>query len=151
MSRNKFKTSQHTRSVEDDELDYLVKKASVPREQARALIKRIREDSRDTDQSNFSSSPTYSLPEYELKIRARAYELWEEAGRPLGRELDHWFAAEKEFAGTPSGFDLPSNHGNVQDADRYKESRSPESHDSGPAETANPPAGLPLVRPLSDN
>jgi hypothetical protein len=31
-------------------------------------------------------------------IRARAHELWEAAGRPEGRELDHWAQAEREVA-----------------------------------------------------
>jgi hypothetical protein len=29
-------------------------------------------------------------------IRARAYELWESEGRPLGREFDHWRRSELE-------------------------------------------------------
>ncbi|MFN7972537.1 MAG: DUF2934 domain-containing protein [Acidobacteriota bacterium] len=29
-------------------------------------------------------------------IRRRAYELWEAAGRPDGRAVDHWLAAEQE-------------------------------------------------------
>jgi hypothetical protein len=34
----------------------------------------------------------------EAQIRRRAYEIWEAAGRPEGREHEHWFAAESEFA-----------------------------------------------------
>jgi hypothetical protein len=34
----------------------------------------------------------------EARIRRRAYEIWEAAGRPEGREHEHWFAAESEFA-----------------------------------------------------
>jgi hypothetical protein len=165
MARDKFKAIQHTRSVEDEELDYMVKAASVPREQARELIKRIREGSRNTDRSNSASKPTHSSADYELKIRARAYQLWEEAGRPLGQELDHWIAAENEFARTPgsrhhalSGFDPSSNQGNPKGAHRGRKSKSDEPQGWEPSsdmpssqETANPPAGLPLVRPLSDN
>lgn len=33
--------------------------------------------------------------EREQKIRAKAYELWEAAGRPEGRETDHWAEAER--------------------------------------------------------
>ncbi|WP_163070508.1 DUF2934 domain-containing protein, partial [Acinetobacter baumannii] len=33
------------------------------------------------------------------RIRARAYELWESAGRPSGREADHWAQAEAEIRG----------------------------------------------------
>lgn len=31
----------------------------------------------------------------EQKIRAKAYELWEAAGRPEGQEKDHWVEAER--------------------------------------------------------
>ncbi|MCD7058653.1 DUF2934 domain-containing protein [Pelagibacterium xiamenense] len=31
-------------------------------------------------------------------IRARAYELWEQEGRPEGRDQDHWFRAAQEIA-----------------------------------------------------
>ena len=33
----------------------------------------------------------------ELRIRARAHELWELAGRPYGAELDFWLSAEAEI------------------------------------------------------
>ncbi|RTM07800.1 MAG: DUF2934 domain-containing protein [Bradyrhizobiaceae bacterium] len=29
------------------------------------------------------------------QVRARAYELWEQAGRPAGRELEFWLEAER--------------------------------------------------------
>ncbi|QQN63283.1 DUF2934 domain-containing protein [Bradyrhizobium diazoefficiens] len=31
------------------------------------------------------------------KVRARAYELWEEAGCPADRDLDFWLEAEREI------------------------------------------------------
>ena len=31
------------------------------------------------------------------RIRQRAQELWEADGRPAGRELEHWLAAEREI------------------------------------------------------
>jgi hypothetical protein len=42
----------------------------------------------------------------EVEIRLRAYELWEERGRPDGTPDDDWFRAEQELlsqAGTESG------------------------------------------------
>lgn len=45
------------------------------------------------------------------QVRARAYELWEEAGRPVGRDLEFWLEAERQIeeereerksSGTPS-------------------------------------------------
>jgi Protein of unknown function (DUF2934) len=29
-------------------------------------------------------------------VRRRAYQIWENAGRPKGRDLDHWLQAEME-------------------------------------------------------
>ena len=31
------------------------------------------------------------------RIRKRAHQLWEEAGRPNGSDLEHWLQAEKEL------------------------------------------------------
>ena len=31
------------------------------------------------------------------EIRVRAYELWEQAGKPAGREEEFWLTAEREF------------------------------------------------------
>ena len=31
------------------------------------------------------------------RIRKRAHQLWEEAGRPNGSDVDHWLRAEKEL------------------------------------------------------
>jgi hypothetical protein len=31
------------------------------------------------------------------KVRARAYELWEAAGRPLDRDLEFWLEAERQI------------------------------------------------------
>ncbi|UWU78803.1 DUF2934 domain-containing protein [Bradyrhizobium huanghuaihaiense] len=31
------------------------------------------------------------------EVRARAYELWEQAGRPTDRDLDFWLEAEREI------------------------------------------------------
>lgn len=31
-------------------------------------------------------------------IRRRAYQMWEEQGRPEGLDADHWYAAEQELA-----------------------------------------------------
>ena len=42
------------------------------------------------------------MQEMEQVISARAYALWEEEGRPDGRALTHWLAAEREFRGHPS-------------------------------------------------
>ena len=38
------------------------------------------------------------MDDYEDHIRRRAYQLWEEAGRPEGRSDDFWHAARAEIA-----------------------------------------------------
>jgi hypothetical protein len=40
------------------------------------------------------------MPDTESLIRERAYTIWEETGRPMGRDTDHWFQAAKEIAVT---------------------------------------------------
>ena len=36
-------------------------------------------------------------PSLMARIRQRAYEIWEDEGRPEGRERIHWLRAEAEF------------------------------------------------------
>jgi hypothetical protein len=43
------------------------------------------------------------------RIRQRAYELWEQDGCPEGRDMEYWFRAEADLAGT-GGSDLGSPH-----------------------------------------
>jgi hypothetical protein len=31
------------------------------------------------------------------RIRERAYQIWEQEGRPIGRHVDHWLRAEQEL------------------------------------------------------
>jgi len=37
-------------------------------------------------------------PEMELRIRERAYEIWDADGRPEGHAHDHWLIAEREIS-----------------------------------------------------
>lgn len=37
------------------------------------------------------------MTERDDNIRAKAYELWEQAGRPEGQEAEHWAEAERLF------------------------------------------------------
>jgi hypothetical protein len=41
------------------------------------------------------------------RIRQRAYQLWEEEGRPEGRAESHWHRAEAEVAGVNPGAEAP--------------------------------------------
>ncbi|WP_158914517.1 DUF2934 domain-containing protein [Caulobacter sp. S45] len=36
------------------------------------------------------------------RIRNRAYEIWEQEGRPEGRDVDHWDKATRDLAGATS-------------------------------------------------
>ncbi|MCK1286590.1 DUF2934 domain-containing protein [Bradyrhizobium sp. 44] len=47
------------------------------------------------DQLGRKLSPSSSR---RAQITARAYQLWERAGRPSGRDLDFWTQAEREFS-----------------------------------------------------
>jgi len=35
----------------------------------------------------------------EQAMRERAYEIWENEGRPHGRDLEHWLSAEQQVSG----------------------------------------------------
>jgi hypothetical protein len=39
-----------------------------------------------------------TMPDTESAIRERAYAIWEESGRPLGLDKEHWFRASREVA-----------------------------------------------------
>ena len=43
------------------------------------------------------------IVDYSARVSERAYEIWEEEGRPEGRSEAHWYRAEQEIArtGTP--------------------------------------------------
>jgi hypothetical protein len=40
---------------------------------------------------------------HEQRVRERAYELWEHAGRPDGNAAEHWLQAEAEIAAQEQG------------------------------------------------
>lgn len=37
----------------------------------------------------------FTHPEFEQRVRARAYALWESEGRPFGRDAEHWRLSEQ--------------------------------------------------------
>ena len=47
-----------------------------------------------------SQDPRPAEPD-EHRIRLRAYEIWEEEGRPEGRADDHWVRAQEELEHAP--------------------------------------------------
>ncbi|HLY47419.1 MAG TPA: DUF2934 domain-containing protein [Stellaceae bacterium] len=42
---------------------------------------------------------------HEERIRERAYEIWDHAGRPEGKELDFWLQAEAEITADEKGLE----------------------------------------------
>jgi len=46
-------------------------------------------------------------------VRHLAYRIWEQEGRPSGREVEHWLAAERHLRETPPGPALTSRGGAV--------------------------------------
>lgn len=42
---------------------------------------------------------------HEQRIRERAYRIWEEAGRPEGKAVEHWLQAEAEIASEEQGIE----------------------------------------------
>jgi hypothetical protein len=47
------------------------------------------------DQLSRKLSPSSSR---RARITARAYQMWEQAGRPSGRDIDFWLEAEREIS-----------------------------------------------------
>lgn len=175
MPDDKSKTDKRARGqvtdVEENEIDYLVRKAGVPRDEAREVLKRLRKQPRNAQKPIHESINPMQPDEYaelESKIRIRAYQLWEEAGRPHGRELEHWFAAEREVAGRPATLWRPddprqtlapigSTVRDQKELARNEEPNAPLGSNMSESRSAsclqrkvNTPPGLPLMRPLSD-
>jgi DUF2934 family protein len=42
---------------------------------------------------------------HEQRIRERAYQIWEHAGRPEGKSAEHWLQAEAEIAAEEQGLE----------------------------------------------
>jgi DUF2934 family protein len=42
---------------------------------------------------------------HEQRIRERAYQIWESAGRPEGKAAEHWQRAEAEIAADEQGLE----------------------------------------------
>ncbi len=41
------------------------------------------------------------------RIAKRAYEIWEELGRPDGEDREHWFQAVRELVSSPFAYRTP--------------------------------------------
>lgn len=57
-----------------------------------------------TEKSSSASPAERLAPAGQQQIAERARAIWEERGRPEGRDLEHWFEAERELRrGPPEG------------------------------------------------
>ena len=81
------------------------------------------------------------MGEDEDKIRQRAYEIWENEGRPEGRHDEHWARARQEFDryGAPEGADL--GKGGSSGAPAPEGARPGTGMASGQSGAAKPDAG----------
>jgi hypothetical protein len=59
------------------------------------------------------------------KISQRAHQLWEQAGRPAGSEVDHWLRAERELQQDQGKKD--SRNGSVEPPPKHVVSQAPHS------------------------
>lgn len=58
----------------------------------------------NAENSSSASSAERNSPAGQQQIAERARAIWEERGRPEGRDLEHWFEAERELRrGPPEG------------------------------------------------
>jgi Protein of unknown function (DUF2934) len=63
----------------------------------------------DAPKQQRAAQPPVSSPDLD-RIRMRAYQIWEQEGRPHGRDEDHWREAERQLEvefriGYPDGMD----------------------------------------------
>ncbi|HEX3604869.1 MAG TPA: DUF2934 domain-containing protein [Candidatus Dormibacteraeota bacterium] len=68
-------------------------------------------------------------PAIEERIRARAYAIWEEEGRPPGRDVEHWIRAVLELARDGKIRMLPDG---VLQTDRVQQDDGVSNGDTGP-------------------
>ena len=72
----------------------------------------------------------------DARVRARAYERWEQAGRPDGRDVEHWLNAERDVAdgdASDAGQQGISNHSPDEEREQQRSlpPRSTRKEDGG--------------------
>jgi hypothetical protein len=73
------------------------------------VLKVTRHGKPASDASKRAATPPPPSPDLE-RIRLRAYHIWEQEGRPHGRDAEHWREAERQLEvefriGYPDGMD----------------------------------------------
>jgi hypothetical protein len=87
------------------------------------------------------NTPTETFISQEL-IAARAYDIWEQAGRPEGQELEHWFQAESELRQSES-----SDGENQEFRDREIRDTTVASQSSAPFSSGRSGSSARRIRP----
>ena len=59
-----------------------------------------------------------STNDTEDQVRQRAFELWEQRGRPEGYEAEFWLQAERELTGEGNSRDISANAASAQSGSR---------------------------------
>jgi hypothetical protein len=92
---------------------------------------------------NSSSQSSTSAPHHGLTAEAisrRAYELWEQEGRPESRDLHHWLRAEQQLlAEQNAGSAANSNAGAARAPNTDQPLQSPRASATAPGAKAAPP------------
>jgi hypothetical protein len=73
-------------------------------------------------------------PDVDREVARRAYEIWEEDGRPEGRDHDHWVRAEQDVLATPAEQDAVATPADsAKPASRRKPAAKPAASVDAPA------------------
>jgi hypothetical protein len=95
MAVTKKKTALSSEKKADPSLE---KKVTASQEKNAAVPQEKKAPEKKTAAS-LDSKPRNDEALLELKIRERAYQLWEEDGRPQGYHVEHWLKAKSEILG----------------------------------------------------
>ncbi len=60
------------------------------------------------------------MDDYIRRVRLRAYLIWERQGRPEGREVEHWLAAERDVAQEEDAAGLRAGRQYDEDLSRFE-------------------------------
>jgi hypothetical protein len=83
------------------------------------------------------------MDDHDERIRQRAHEIWEEEGRPEGREYSHWLRARAEIQDTAD--DAPAEAGRASKADIARNALPPGTVPENP--TAENPDRIARLKP----
>ena len=83
------------------------------------------------------------MDDHDERIRQRAHEIWEEEGRPEGREYSHWLRARAEIQDAAG--DAPAEAGRASKADIARNALPPGTVPENP--TAENPDRIARLKP----